>query len=418
MQESELADRTRRNLEFSTRLTTEKWAQHVLLDLKSVERSDEPMENFSLGFGMGYRVMGVKTGFDVVDVVSLSRAYRSSHSRLIVLDWGGTLVAESEKSDKVLAYAVAKGHAQRSGPTPELKETLEKLCADPKNIVFVVSGKEVHPVAEFFGDVKGLGLGAEHGFYYRWPRENAHSSNISTQVRDNMENWRTIMSLGNQEWKESAKYVMDIYVQRTHGTYIEVKGSALIWQFRDADPEFGLMQSHELEENLKAVLVEHGVEVIRGGGVADGYIEVRPAGVSKGLFVQHITAMLKAHHREVDFVLAIGDDSSDEPMFREVNRMKEVGQILNPSNSFTVTVGKKPSAAQSYVADTVAVMDLLVTLNRLSQRESSGSSSSKKYHSVEDLTSFATTDATKRATFSQLYKVIRCMCLTNASLSL
>ena len=36
-------------------------------------------------------------------------------------------------------------------------------------VVFVVSGKELYAVSEFFGDVRGLGLGAEHGFYYRWP---------------------------------------------------------------------------------------------------------------------------------------------------------------------------------------------------------------------------------------------------------
>jgi trehalose 6-phosphate synthase/phosphatase len=36
---------------------------------------------------------------------------------------------------------------------------------------------------------------------------------------------------------------MDIYVERTHGTYIEEKGSAMLWQFRNADPEFGLLQS-------------------------------------------------------------------------------------------------------------------------------------------------------------------------------
>ncbi len=60
-------------------------------------------------------------------------------------------------------------------------------------MVFVVSGKELPQVSEFFGNFKvsiliclfcfilndlylahqGLGLGAEHGFYYRWPREEA-----------------------------------------------------------------------------------------------------------------------------------------------------------------------------------------------------------------------------------------------------
>lgn len=35
----------------------------------------------------------------------------------------------------------------------------------------MVSGKELYAVSEFFGQVKGLGLGAEHGFYYKWPME-------------------------------------------------------------------------------------------------------------------------------------------------------------------------------------------------------------------------------------------------------
>ena len=121
--------------------------------------------------------------------------------------------------DKLQAYAVAKGHASRAGPTQALKETLEALCADEKNVrqtdfwlivsalsdllclnplfvlqdlklplnlspsrcihiqvVFVVSGKELYAVSEFFGDVVGLGLGAEHGFYYRWPALRDESS--------------------------------------------------------------------------------------------------------------------------------------------------------------------------------------------------------------------------------------------------
>lgn len=76
------------------------------------------------------------------------------------------------------AYAIAKGHAHREGPTPELKATIEALCADPKNHVFVVSGREVPALNDFFGSFTDLGLGAEHGFYYRWPREDLGAENI------------------------------------------------------------------------------------------------------------------------------------------------------------------------------------------------------------------------------------------------
>lgn len=73
--------------------------------------------------------------------------------------------------DKLQAYAIAKGHAHRDGPTTELKSVIEALCADPKNYVFVVSGREVPALNQFFGSFTDLGLGAEHGFYYRWPRD-------------------------------------------------------------------------------------------------------------------------------------------------------------------------------------------------------------------------------------------------------
>lgn len=73
--------------------------------------------------------------------------------------------------------------------------------------------------------------------------------------------WKTIMEVGDQSWKDSAKLIMDIYTQRTHGTYIEQKGNALIWQYRDADPEFGFLQSKELEEHLTELMSPYAVQV-------------------------------------------------------------------------------------------------------------------------------------------------------------
>jgi trehalose 6-phosphate synthase/phosphatase len=81
-----------------------------------------------------------------------------------------------------------------------------------------------------------------------------HSANTSPK-------WKTIMEVGDESWKDSAKLVMDIYTQRTHGTYIEQKGNALIWQFRDADPEFGFLQSKELEEHLTEIMSPYPVQV-------------------------------------------------------------------------------------------------------------------------------------------------------------
>ena len=374
MSDTERADRSRRNIEFSTRLTTTSWANHFLHDLKAVEKSTDINANCKVGFGMQYKVMDLKAGFQPLDVKEVCNSYRVARNRLILLDWGGTLVADDLKVDKFQAYAIAKGHVAREGPTPELKNVLEALCADSKNTVFVVSGREIPAVSDFFGTFKGLGLGAEHGFFYKWPRDEGNLSKT---------NWKSITSIGDESWKDSARMIMDIYVERTHGSYIEQKGNALIWQFRDADPEFGFIQSKELEEHLTEILAPYSVQVLRGGGVSDGYIEARPAGVSKGLFVDHTFGLLKSFNKDCDFVLAIGDDQSDEPMFQSIgiieDELKSRSRDTYEMSTFTVTVGKKPTSANSYLDDPLSVMELLTTLSKCSQRE-------KKYFSSVDLT--------------------------------
>jgi trehalose 6-phosphate synthase/phosphatase len=416
----EMQERAQRNLNFATRQTTTTWAQQVLLDLKSVVKADNE-DSVAMGFGLGFRVVNVREGFHELNSDTVCRAYRDAKCRLIVLDWGGTLVIENDLVDKLSAYSMAKRQQSRSGLTSELSSTLVALCQDPQNVVFVVSGKMVHSIHEVFGEFPNLGLGAEHGFYYRWPksminrRSDAHGNRDSTGSLDvGVESdWHSIHSLGDVSWKKSVEHIMELYVQRTHGTYIEQKGSALIWQYRDADPEFGYMQSKELEEHLKLSVPGYSLEIIRGGGVSDGYIEVRPAGVSKGHFLRHIVAKMKKMHRSVDFILAIGDDISDEPMFEFVNNFvattpthasvapaivsqmgclsidshdqpsrpplgppqhgqgKLAHSLLSPSHQlrpangfFSVTVGKKSSVARSYVNDPNAVRDLLQMLVR------------------------------------------------------
>ena len=385
----ERADRMRRNLEYSLRLTTNNWATQVLSDLKSVEKNDDPDSSFAVGFGMNYKIMDLKAGFNPLDTKDVCKSYRASRHRLILLDWGGTLIAAHEKSDKLQAYAMATGHAERDSLPKELQIVLESLTNDMKNNIFVVSGKEQPAVSQYFSSIRGLGLGAEHGFYYKWPREDDLAAINAGMI--NRGKWQTIMEIGDQAWKETAKVVMDIFVQRTYGTYIETKGNALIWQFSEADPEFGYMQSKELVDHLSVIMAPYPVEVIRGGGVSDGYIEVRPAGASKGLFLEHCLLTMKNMGQEVDFILAIGDDSSDEPMFHAINEILKDQPNLN---AYAVTVGKKPTAAAAYIDDPTDVLELLTSLSKCSNKE-------KRYFSAVDLPSQATSHSQGLAGFAQ-----------------
>jgi len=57
-------------------------------------------------------------------------------------------VATAEKSDKLISFAMATGHAERDMLSPELRAVLETLTQDARNNVFVVSGKEQPAVVQ------------------------------------------------------------------------------------------------------------------------------------------------------------------------------------------------------------------------------------------------------------------------------
>jgi trehalose-6-phosphatase len=91
--------------------------------------------------------------------------YKSSFRRLILLDFGGTLVSE-EISDNYKKYHQTYF---RDHPSPDVLNSLTTLCRDTQNTVFILSGKEQDWMEEAFSTVPGLGLVAEHGFYVCWP---------------------------------------------------------------------------------------------------------------------------------------------------------------------------------------------------------------------------------------------------------
>lgn len=77
-------------------------------------------------------------------------------------------------------------------------------------------------------------------------------------------------------------------------------------------------------------------------------VEVRPTFINKGEITKRL---VKTYHQpgagsavadeessgEVEFALCMGDDFTDEDMFRSLNGLS--GSVLNPDNVFTVTVG-------------------------------------------------------------------------------
>lgn len=361
MSADECIARHKKDLEYIATNSRTTWAERILVDLKRTKKYAAEGEHMGYGLGLGFRMLEFNAGFKMLETEAVAKAYRTSFRRVILLDYGNTLTQEERgahdftkylqcSSDQALDAPTVLSKSDAPAASPELLSSLSLLCADPRNTVFVLSGKERGDLEKTLGSVRGLGLAAEHGYLYKWG-DSRNGAGASDDV------WLCTKDNFDDSWKDLTHSVMDIYTQRTHGTYIELKGSALLWQFRDADPEFGQLQAKELHDQLNQVLEHFHVEVITG----TDYLEVRPEGVDKGVIVDRILSTIESTSGNyVDFVLCVGDDSSDEFMFQYLEDTRSRPKL------FTVTVGKKPSAAKYFVNDVDQVKEILHSLTKLS----------------------------------------------------
>lgn len=84
--------------EFVTRVTTQRWALAVMLDLKGVHKNMNPVQFSGAGLGLGYRLLNMDTGWGSLDFTAVARSFKTARSRLILLDYGGTIVSNDNVS--------------------------------------------------------------------------------------------------------------------------------------------------------------------------------------------------------------------------------------------------------------------------------------------------------------------------------
>jgi trehalose 6-phosphate synthase/phosphatase len=88
--------------EFVTRVTTQRWALAVMLDLKGVNKNINPAHYSGAGLGLGYRLLGMDMGFLSLDTNVVVKAYKNARARLILMDYGGTIVNNDNVSNASL----------------------------------------------------------------------------------------------------------------------------------------------------------------------------------------------------------------------------------------------------------------------------------------------------------------------------
>ncbi|KAK4780802.1 hypothetical protein SAY87_016908 [Trapa incisa] len=301
------------------------WACSFAQDL---ERSCQDHYNkrcWGIGLGLGFRVVSLSPSFRRLGTDYIVSAYKRTKRRAIFLDYDGTLVPES---------CISKV------PTPEVLAALDVLSSDPKNTVFIVSGRGRHSLNEWLSSCEMLGIAAEHGYFIRWKRT---------------AEWETSSLACDLDWKSIVEPVMKSYMEATDGSSIEPKESAMVWHHQDADPDFGSCQAKELLDHLESVLSNEPAVVKRGQHI----VEVKPQGVSKGLVAEKVLGRMINSNEPPDFVMCIGDDRSDEDMFESILITVSSPSLCVMPEIFACTVGRKPSKARYYLDDVDDVVKVL-----------------------------------------------------------
>jgi trehalose 6-phosphate synthase/phosphatase len=242
----------------------------------------------------------------------LVAAFTSAKSRLLLLDYDGTL-------------APFATHPDQAEPSATLLALLERVCELPCTRVAIVSGRSRHSLHDWFGHL-AMDLFAEHGAWRR----------------DQDGTW-ILSPLATAAWKEVVRPYLRSSAEEVPGAFVEEKDFSLAWHFRAADPELGRHRAQALMDTLVTLVAHLGVQVVPGHRV----VETRCAVLHKGLVAERLVA-----ETQPTFVLAVGNGRTDEDLFRAV-----------PPHGWTIKVGgQPPSCARFSLPGPEEVLGLLEAL--------------------------------------------------------
>lgn len=237
----------------------------------------------------------------------LSSAYRQAKKRLILLDYDGVLVPLA-------------ANYKRAEPPKSLLRLLNKLVADRANEIVVVSGRAQADLDSWFTDTP-VNLVAEHGAFVKDARGSWHKTRGHSAA-----------------WKQLIRPIMEKYASRTPGSAIEEKANSLVWHYRQSPPYEAQKYTVVLRRVLRSAVRDYGLAVYSGNKI----LEVKDPATSKA---ETVRRWLKKPH---DFVLAIGDDYTDEDMFSAL-----------PLDAYTIKVGRGRTHAQYRLKSSNDVQALL-----------------------------------------------------------
>ena len=236
-------------------------------------------------------------------------AYQKAEKRLIILDYDGTLVSFHR-------------NPMKASPTIDVLDLLEKMCADSHNKMIISSGRDKQTLEDWLGHLP-LDMAAEHGMFYK-----EHGI------------WKS--KVQKIEWDQEIIDIIKHTVKKTPRSKLEIKETALVFHYRDVDVWLADLRVTQLINALINPTSRQNLQIMKGNKIVE---------IKSGEFNKGSEALRLMNQSEYDFVMAIGDDTTDEEMFMAL-----------PDTAITIKVGDPSNAARYNIPKQTLNIDFLKKL--------------------------------------------------------
>lgn len=221
--------------------------------------------------------------------------YGKAKKRLLLLDYDGTLVGFRNRPEAAII-------------DDKMYEAISVMSAAAGNSLVIISGRS-RAALELLLRGLDVNLVCEHGAWLK--------------KKDGP--WQMADSIFTG-WEPEIKSIFEFFVDRTPGSFIEEKEYSQAWHYRKSEHDLGPVRAGELVAALQKMVVNRNFDILEG----DKVIEVRSSGINKG---RAATRWLRED--DYDFILAMGDDKTDEDTFAAL-----------PSEAWSIKIGLGMTAAR------------------------------------------------------------------------
>ncbi|MDD4101656.1 MAG: bifunctional alpha,alpha-trehalose-phosphate synthase (UDP-forming)/trehalose-phosphatase [Kiritimatiellae bacterium] len=303
MPEEEQLARLRRMQSLLARQNVDKWAADYIEALDVIRERNCVLREARIGDA---------------HLQEIKQRYTAARKRLLILDYDGTLAPLRQQPEQAV-------------PEARLVEILRRLSSMPGSTVAVCSGRDRETLDGWLGNLPVL-LAAEHGAFYKeegvW-----HSVTQKFPV-----------------WTQEILDVLERTTSQTPGSRVEKKQTALVWHYRNSDAWLADLREKQLINALMPLCARMDLHIMRGNKV----VEIKCSNQNKGTEVRRLVSK-----DQYDFILAAGDDVTDEDMF----------SVL-PPDAVTIRVGDFSQTARYSVGSQTEMLNFLEALAR--QEENAG----------------------------------------------